>query len=200
MIFMGYSLIVTAAVWLLAAIIGFRATAYEIGERRGKAFLVASLLFAVGLIIPTIAAIFLEASSPVNTARGTIQSVRLKMGARSEDATTYVILRTDSGEEFVGRALGESRYFQPGQLVEIAYRVRNNEIIKARFFSANGTEEGQFRGGMPVFLGLFLLAGVLVVWGALAKYRRNPAGRDEPDWHGEPRNTFDEDSLLKIRK
>src|ERR1700744_105740 len=110
-----------------------------------------------------------------------------------------VRLQRASGAEFVLHASGWSKYFRRGEHMKVKYQGETGAILKARFYSADGHEEGVFNGiewGPAVCL---LLFGIGLIFLGLWRYQRDPEGAantNRPDRH--PYGSVDKASLLEL--
>ena len=87
-------------------------------------------------------------------------------------------MHTAPGEEISINASGRSLYFRSGEHVAVKYQGYTGSILKARFISATGSEEGVFNGTDTWYPYWILLFGLLIFWVGFKKDYRDPEGSE----------------------
>lgn len=166
---------------VIAAIVAIRygyVTATESdGPRKGKALLIASLLFSSWFCLEPVVSFFYDSSLPIFEFRGRITAVGIR-DSSSRHYSAYVRVHTDSGGDIMIYTSDRSKFLEPGQLAWVRYRGDTGEMIKAYFYSPDGKKEGVLQSTSNFGRVCSLFVGLFCIWASIRKYRRDPEGAE----------------------
>jgi hypothetical protein len=148
----------------------------SVSLNKGKQRLRAYLCIGAAICISAVAAILYQARLPIYEASGTIEAAQVHSEGKGH--RTNLRVRVGSGAELVLNADGISPYFRSGQQAHVRYHGYSGSILKARFISSTGSEEGVFNGtdAWPPYW--WLLGGLLVLAAGFRKNGRDPEGSE----------------------
>jgi hypothetical protein len=172
-------LIYTAVAALVAIVCAYIAGVGPEGKRKLRAYLIASLLFSSWICVVALLRILDYYNHPAFEFRGTITSVHVR-NADSRRYSANLRIHTTSGGNIEVHVSDHSKYLRPGERVDVRYRGDTRELIKARFYSQDGKQEGVLQSSLPFSQTLFLLVGLFCVWASLRKYRRDMKTLNQP--------------------
>jgi hypothetical protein len=190
-------LVVGLSLWLVALGCGIAAARLEISKNKGLLRMLASVLFAAGLCAASLSFLLASYKGRRFSVDGYVEEAHVVGSGRSR--STEIWLRIDSGDVFVLRASGTSLYFRPGEHVILTYQEYSGSILKARFLSPAGKQEGTYNSAD--FLGpcVCLLIGIALIWGSIRLHRRDPKGAETNERMGfDPYDSVDSLSLLHL--
>lgn len=185
--------------WIVAS--GFGVTAYrlEISRRKGRFRALAQGLFGLGLCAMVVAVLVASYKGRHYSVDGYIKQARVSGSGRHQ--RTDVWLRAGSSPGIlVLHAEGANPLFRPGEHVILTYQEYSGSILKARFFTASGKQEGGYNNADLLAPSLCMLAAFFIIWNAVRIYRRDPEGAEENREREVPLNSVDGDSLLHLSR
>jgi hypothetical protein len=188
-------LVVGLSLWLVAVGCGIHAAQLGVSRNKGLFRMRASVLFAAGLCLLSLSIIVSTYKGKHFSIDGYVEEAHVVGSGRSR--LTDVRVRAGSGD-FVLRASDTSIYFRPGQHVILTYQEYSGSILKARFFSASGKQEGGYNNADFLAPSLCLLVVLFIIWNAVHIYGRDPEDAQESREREVPLNSVDEDSLLHL--
>jgi hypothetical protein len=189
-------LVVAFSLWLVALGCGIAAARLEISKNKGLFRKWASVLFATGLCVLSLSFIVTSYKGRHFSVDGYVEEAHVLGGGRSKRTDVWV--RVGSGD-LVLRASGANIYFRPGEHVILTYQEYSGSILKARFFSSAGKQDGAYNNAD--FLGpcVCLLIGIVLIWGSIRLNRRDPEGAETNERTGfDPYDSVDSLSLLHL--
>ena len=178
----------------IAVVCWYFASIYGTSKRKGKALFAAALFGGSGLCIAVLTLLLYQRYLPVFEFEGNIEAASVHRGKRDR---TDVLIHTSLGGDIALHADGVSPYFRRDEHVKVRYQGETGMILRARFVSADGRDEGAFNDTGPWSLLLVLLLGVMIIVQGFRRYRRDPEGAEErsvPDRN----TTIDRRSLLNL--
>lgn len=113
-----------------------------------------------------------------HSVNGRIEQARVSGAGRSQ--RTEVWVQPDArGGVFALHASGANPYFRPDELVALVYQEDTGAILKARFFSSSGQQEGAYNDP-NIFWSVFGGAvSLFIAFGAIRQQRRDPEGKEQ---------------------
>ena len=180
----------------VAVVCWYFASIYGTSARKGRALFAASLFGGSGICIAILTLLLYQRYLPVFEAEGNIETVSVHRGKHDR---TDVLIHTSSGGDIALHANGVSPYFRRNKHVKLRYQGETGMIIRVRFVSADGREEGVFNdtGTWPLFF--LLLLGIMIIFQGFRRYRRDPEGAEEPSARNQhPYGSVDRRSLLNL--
>lgn len=170
---------------------------YEVGVRRGKALLIASLLGGSGVCAAGLALSLYESHLIVFEIEGKIEGVEVRRG---KTVRPYLYIHTTAGDDIVVHASGMSPYFRRRQSVRLRYQDKTGEILTAIFLAGDGHIEAVFNDSetwpSPYFIAL---VGATIGCSGLTRYYRDPQGSKYPTlWDPVWNTSVDKASLLNL--
>jgi hypothetical protein len=190
-------LVIGLSLWLVALGCGISAARLEISKDKGLFRTWASVFFAAGLCIMSLSFIVTSYKGRHFSVDGYVEKANVVGSERSRRTDVWV--RIGSSGVLVLRASGVSVYFRPGEHLILTYQEVSGSILKARFLSSAGKQEGAYNNAD--FLGpcLILLVGLALIWGAIHLHRRDPVGAETNESRGfDPYDSVDSLSLLHL--
>lgn len=169
----------TVVAAILAIRYGYVAATESDGSRKGKALLIASLLFSSWFCLAPVISLFCDATLPIFEFRGRITAVDVRESS-SRHYSAYLRIQTNSGGEIVVHASDGSKFFRPGQLLTVRYRGDTGELIRAYFYSPEGKQEGMDQSTTSFSRIALFIIGLFCIWASIKKYRRDPEGAETP--------------------
>jgi hypothetical protein len=167
----------TVLALLTVARYGWIAATESDGPRKARARLIASLLFSSSLCIAPMLKFFYDESLPIFEVNGKIDSVNVR-NSSSKYYSAYMQIQTNSGGDVVVHASDRNERFHIGQQVKVRYRGETGELVKAYFYSNDGSQEGVFNNTLILSEVSLFLVGIFCVWASIRKYRRDPEGSE----------------------
>jgi len=164
---------------LVAIRYGYVAATESDGPRKGKALLIASLLFSSWFCLEPTLSFLCDSSLPTFEFRGRITTVDVR-DSSSKYYSAYLYIQTGSGGKIVIHASDRSKFFRPGQLLKVRYRGDTGELIKAYFYSPEGKQEGIAQSTINLSRMVTFFIGLFCIWAGIRKYRRDPEGAEVP--------------------
>lgn len=172
-VFAAYSIIAA----IFAICFGYVAATESDGPRKGKALLIASLVFSSWFCLEPAVSFLYESSLPIFEFRGRITAVDVR-DSSSRHYSAYLRVHTDSGGDIMIHTSDRSKFLEPGQLASVRYRGDTGEMIKAYFYSPDGKQEGVLQSTTELGRICLFIVGLFCVWASIKKYRRDPEGAE----------------------
>jgi len=170
----AFLLILLTFLGLFLAGLSYGVASYLLGSsnRKGQYQLKSSVLPGLSLCFISLGYTVFILSSPASTVRGAI--VQVKLHHHRNNYTTQFVIVTSAGDSLHLNAAGSSKYFHAGEGILGSYRAMTGELIQASFLDSSGIPEGGYKGeswwGEIFWLGF----GLLMIWSARRRYRRDP--------------------------
>ena len=166
---------------IIAAIVaiwfGYVAATENDGRKKGRAYLIASLLFSFWLSLEPLLWLLYEHSLPIFEFQGKIASVKV-LDSSSKYYSAWLSIQTTTGGTIDVHASDRSDYLRPGERLLVRYRGDTGELVKASFYSDNGQQQGVLQSTRTFEQTVLLLLGIFCIWASLRKYRRDPEGQE----------------------
>jgi hypothetical protein len=188
--------VVGLSLWLGAIGYGIAAARLEVSKKKGLLRMWASIHFAAGLCVLSLYFLVISYKGRHFSVDGYVEEAHIVASGRSRRTDVWV--RVGSGE-LVLRASGTNVYFRPGQHVILTYQENSGSILKARFFSPTGKQEGAYNNADFLGPSVCLLIGIVLIWGSIRLHRRDPEGSETNESRGfDPHDSVDSLSLLHL--
>jgi hypothetical protein len=187
-------LVVGLILWLAAIGCGIAAARLEISKSKGLFRTWGYVLFAAGLCVASLSFLLTSYKGRHFSVDGDIKEAHIVGSGRSRRTDVWV--RVGSGD-LVLRASGTNVYFRPGEHVILTYQENSGSILKARFFSPTGKQEGAYNNADFLGPSVCLLIGIVLIWGSIRLHRRDPEGSETNESRGfDPHDSVDSLSSL----
>jgi hypothetical protein len=167
----------TTLAFLVVARYGYIAATETESPRKGKAYLIACLVFSLWICLITLTMIVYNSTRPIYEFDGEIESVHVR-DADTRHYWTDLEIHTAAGGDIAIHATDRSDGFRVGQRLKVHYRGDTDELVGAYFYSAGGKQEGVFKSTSAIGQYGLLLVGLFCVWASVRKYRRAPEGEE----------------------
>jgi hypothetical protein len=119
-----------------------------------------------------------EFQLPIFEFTGVIESIHIERSSSKSFSAELSILTASAGTITI-HVSDRSKGWRVGQHLQVRYYGDTGELIRATFFDMTGKEEGVARRGSWLSRAWSLLIGIFLIWGAWARYRRDPSGEVE---------------------
>jgi hypothetical protein len=174
LILIGYILV--AALLLLRY--GYLAATESTGSRKGRATLIATLVFAsFFLVLPLLSTIH-ESQLQVFDFNGVIASIRV-LDSSTKYYSAQLSILTSQGGNITVHVSDRSYAWRVGQRLRVRYFGDTGELIRATVIDSSGKEEGIVNRTAGFSRIWFVLIGLFFVGGAWVRFRRDPSGAIE---------------------
>lgn len=181
----------------IGVVYAISASTLSISSKKGMRQMLAYVFIGTGVCIGSLAFIVFQARLSVLQAAGVIETAHVHAEGRGH--RTDFTVRVPSGGVLALNADDISPYFRAGEQVSVRYQGYTGSIIKARFLSSTGVEEGVFNGTdswSPY--GSFLM-GLFIIWSGIKIHKRDPEGaEDDSGRDPKPYGAVDKFSLIPL--
>jgi len=165
-------------VLLVLIYFGFIAATHSASHRKGKARFVATFAFGFWFCTMGVLMTAYNETRPVFEFTGVINGIQV-LRSDNKHYSAYVHLASPSDGILSVHVSGRSDCFRLGEHMWLRYQGGTHELVKATFFSSNGSPQGVFRSTL-IFEGIGpILIGSFVIWVAFKEYRRDPEGTEK---------------------
>lgn len=177
---------------------GYVAARASIGPRKGRARLIATLVFtSCFIVLPLLWAVY-ESQLPVFNFDGIITSVRM-INTNPKYYSALLTIATTNGGEIEVHVSQMSDGWRVSQRLNVRYYGDTGELIRATLLSPEGAKQGTVSStdGFVRFSSVAL--GLVSTWLAWKRYRQDPEGAvDRPPRSSELSDAVDRESMLHL--
>ncbi len=180
----AFLLILLTFLGLFLAGLSYGVAGYLLGSsiRKGQFQFRSSMLLGLSLCFISFTYTVFILSLPVSTVSGVIGQVKLHH--HRNNSTTQIEIVTSAGGTLQLNAAGSGKYFHPGERILGRYRAMTGALIQATFFDSSGMTEGGYNGENWWGEFFWFSFGLLMIWSARNKFRRDPEALAAPSEEG----------------
>jgi hypothetical protein len=183
---------------LLIVVCGYVAATSSVGQRKGRARLIAALSFTSWLVVSPLLWTLYESHLPVFEFDGVISSLVVD-DSSSKHYSARLSIATTTGGNVMVHVSDRNDSLHVGQRLRVRYYGNTGELISATLFSPDGREAGVVNRTTGFLRACLVLLGLFLVGVILKRHLRDPSGATESiDRSSKLSAAVDEDSLLHL--